>query len=57
MISFTAYAFGEVPLFLFSLTQHGTPPAEATDRANNQPHIVVFTDDDAVDDPMNQYFL
>ena len=54
---FTAYTFGEVPLFLFSLTQHGTPPVEATDQANNQPHIVVFTDDDVVDDPMNQYFI
>ena len=46
-----------MPLFLFSWIQHGTPPVEATDQANNQPHIVVFTDDDAVDDPMNQYFI
>ena len=42
---------------LFLLIQHGTPPAEATDRTNNQPHIVVFTDDDAVDEPVNQYFI
>ena len=37
-------------------TQRGTPPAEATEKNNNQPHIVMFSDENE-DDPINQYFV
>lgn len=39
--------------FIF-LQQHGTPPTEATEKQNNQPHIVIFDDDDST---LNQYFV
>ena len=37
--------------------QRGTPTAEATDKDNNQPHIVMLKDDDDEDTIMNQYFI
>ena len=36
--------------------QRGTPPEEATEKNNNQPHIVWFTDADE-DEPLHQYFI
>ena len=35
--------------------QRGTSPSEATDKTNNQPHIVVFSDDN--EDVTKQYFI
>ena len=35
--------------------QNGTPPSEAVDSKNNQPHIVVITNEDADED--KQYFI
>lgn len=34
--------------------QRGTPPAEAMEKNNNQPHIIMFSDED---EPINQYFV
>ena len=39
----------------FTALQRGTPPSEATDKTNNQPHIVVFSDDN--EDVTKQYFI
>lgn len=39
-----------------NFVQRGTPPAEATEKNNNQPHIIMFSDEDE-DEPINQYFV
>lgn len=40
------------------LLQRGTPPKEATEKENNQPHIVLFKDqDEDTDGAMNQSFI
>ena len=39
------------PVFL---SQRGTPPSEAPERNNSQPHIVLFIDDD---EDLQQYFI
>lgn len=36
--------------------QRGTPPREAAEKENNQPHIVMFRDEEE-DATMNQYFV
>ena len=35
--------------------QRGTSPSEANDKTNNQPHIVIFSDDN--EDVTKQYFI
>ena len=40
----------------FAFTQRGTPPNEAPDASNNQPHIVCFSDEEEID-VTKQYFL
>ena len=37
--------------------QCGTPPDEAVDKQNSQPHIVLFEGDDDDDDIQGQYFI
>ncbi len=37
--------------------QRGTPPSEAIDKGNNQPHIVHFKSEDDEDSLMQQYFI
>ena len=39
--------------FIF-LQQHGSPPSDATEKQNNQPHIVILDDDDST---LNQCFV
>lgn len=40
------------------ILQCGTPVAEATEKDNNQPHIVMFRDDDVDEESIrNQYFV
>lgn len=37
--------------------QRGTPPSEAVDKQNNQPHIIHFKNEDDEDSLMQQYFI
>ena len=41
---------------IYSL-QRGTTPTEAPDKWNNQPHIVVFCDEEDDEDLLGQYFI
>lgn len=41
-------------MFILFLMQRGTTPSEAPDKANNQPHIVCFQDEE--EDLLGQYF-
>ena len=44
--------------FLSLFIQRGTPPAEAPERNNNQPHIILFSDEDYEDeDRLQQFFV
>ena len=39
------------------IIQRGTTPAEASEKDNNQPHIVFFSDEDPDTDAMKQFFV
>ncbi len=43
--------------YLYISIQRGTSPSEAPDKANNQPHIVVFMDDEDEENLAGQYFI
>ena len=42
---------------LFCYIQRGTPPSEATEKANNQPHIVLFRNEEQDSELPQQYFI
>lgn len=43
--------------YISYIIQRGTPPAEACEKANNQPHIVLFRDEDDESTMSQQYFV
>lgn len=55
-LSIHVYAYCHSLCFSSLSLQWGTPPREASEKENNQPHIVLFKDEDE-QNALDQYFL